>query len=61
LPPAGDHVIVVSHRPRPDGWHPEAPYHVVDDVARAIELAKELAGENRTVEVAAGGRSAPAG
>jgi hypothetical protein len=61
LPPAGDHVIVVSHRPRPDGWHPEAPYHVVDDGARAIELAKELAGENRTVEVAAGGRSAPAG
>ncbi|MFZ0080057.1 MAG: dihydrofolate reductase, partial [Trebonia sp.] len=22
VPPAGDHVIVVSHRPRPDDWHP---------------------------------------
>ena len=21
-PPAGEHVVVVSHRPRPDGWHP---------------------------------------
>ena len=23
-PPASDHVVVVSHRPRPTGWHPEA-------------------------------------
>jgi dihydrofolate reductase len=23
VPPAGDHVIVVSHRPKPDDWHPE--------------------------------------
>ena len=23
-PPAGGHVVVVSHRPKPDGWHPEA-------------------------------------
>ncbi|MGP3928654.1 hypothetical protein [Nonomuraea sp. KM88] len=29
-PPAGDHVVVVSHRPKPEGWHPEAPYHFVD-------------------------------
>src|SRR5688500_15472319 len=43
-PPAGEHMVVVSHRPRPDGWHPEAPYHFVDDVARAIAKAKELAG-----------------
>jgi dihydrofolate reductase len=21
-PPAGDHVVVVSHRPKPEGWHP---------------------------------------
>jgi hypothetical protein len=28
-PPAGDHVVV-SHRPKPDGWHPEASYHFVD-------------------------------
>jgi dihydrofolate reductase len=52
-PPAGDHVVVVSHRPKPDGWHPEASYHFVDDVAQAIARAKELAGE-RTVAVAAG-------
>jgi dihydrofolate reductase len=52
-PPAGQHVIVVSHRPKPDGWHPEASYRFVDDVARAIAKAKELAGD-RTVAVAAG-------
>ncbi len=63
-PPAGEHVVVVSHRPQPDGWHPEgrgpdphphrrASYHFVDDVAQAIVQAKELAGE-RTVAVAAG-------
>jgi dihydrofolate reductase len=28
-PPASDHVVVVSHRPRPADWHPEAPYHFV--------------------------------
>ena len=32
-PPTGDHVVVVSHRPGPDGWHPEAPYHFVGDIA----------------------------
>jgi dihydrofolate reductase len=52
-PPAGEHVVVVSHRPKPDGWHPEASYLFVDDVAQAIAQAKELAGE-RTVAVAAG-------
>jgi dihydrofolate reductase len=52
-PPAGEHVVVVSHRPKPEGWHPEASYHFVDDVARAIAKAKELAGE-RVVSVAAG-------
>jgi dihydrofolate reductase len=63
VPPAGDHVIVVSHRPRPDDWHPKglhsvhprqhASYYFISDVARAIAKAKELAGE-RTVAVAAG-------
>jgi dihydrofolate reductase len=52
-PPAGEHVVVVSHRPKPDGWHPEASYQFVDDVAAAIAMAKALAGE-RTVAVAAG-------
>ena len=52
-PPAGDHVVVVSHRPKPDGWHPEASYHFVDNVTAAITTAQELAGE-RTVAVSAG-------
>jgi dihydrofolate reductase len=52
-PPAGDHVVVVSHRPKPEGWHPEASYHFVDNVTAAVEKAKELAGE-RTVTVNAG-------
>ncbi|MEW1690675.1 dihydrofolate reductase family protein [Streptomyces sp. NPDC091265] len=52
-PPAGDHVVVVSHRPKPEGWHPEASYHFVDDVRAAIDKAQELAGE-RTVAVNAG-------
>ncbi len=52
-PPAGEHVVVVSHRPKPDGWHPEASYHFVDDVAAAVAMARELAG-GRTVAVAAG-------
>ena len=52
-PPAGDHVVVVSHRPKPGGWHPEASYHFVDDVTAAIDKAQELAGE-RTIAVNAG-------
>ena len=52
-PPAGDHVVVVSHRPKPEGWHPEASYHFVDDVTAAIGTARELAGD-ATVAVAAG-------
>ncbi len=52
-PPTGDHVIVVSHRPKPEGWHPEASYHFVDDVTAALDKALELAGE-RTVAVNAG-------
>jgi dihydrofolate reductase len=52
-PPAGDHVVVVSHRPKPAGWHPEASYHFVDGVPAAIAKAQELARE-RTVAVNAG-------
>lgn len=52
-PPAGEHVVVVSHRPKPEGWHPEASYHFVDGVEAAIEKARALAGE-RTVAVNAG-------
>ncbi|MEW2503861.1 MULTISPECIES: dihydrofolate reductase family protein [unclassified Amycolatopsis] len=52
-PPAGEHVVVVSHRPKPEGWHPEASYHFVDGVPAAIDKAQELAGD-RTVAVNAG-------
>ena len=52
-PPTGDHVVVVSHRPKPEGWHPEASYHFRDDLTAAIAKAKELAGE-RDVAVNAG-------
>lgn len=52
-PPAGEHVVVVSHRPKPDGWHPEASYHFVDNVTDAVATAQALAGE-RTISVNAG-------
>jgi dihydrofolate reductase len=52
-PPVGDHVVVVSHRPKPEGWHPEASYHFVDNVAVAIDVAQKLAG-HRVVSVNAG-------
>jgi dihydrofolate reductase len=51
--PAGDHMVVVTHRPRPDGWHPEASCQFFDDVTAAVATAKELAGD-RDVAVAAG-------
>ena len=41
------------HRPEPEGWHPEAPFHFVDGVEAAVAKAQELAGD-RMVEVAAG-------
>jgi dihydrofolate reductase len=52
-PPTGEHVVVVSHRPKPEGWHPEASYHFVDDPGAAIAKAQELAG-GRTIAVNAG-------
>lgn len=52
-PPAGEHVVVVSHRSKPEGWHPEASYHFVSDVTDAVARAKELAGDG-IVALAAG-------
>jgi dihydrofolate reductase len=46
-------MVVVTHRPRPDGWHPEASCRFVGDVTEAIATARELAGD-RDVAVAAG-------
>jgi dihydrofolate reductase len=53
MPPAGDHCVVVSHRPAPEGWDPAAPFQFVGDVREAVGLARELAGD-RTVSIAAG-------
>ncbi|MER7996322.1 dihydrofolate reductase family protein [Micromonospora chalcea] len=53
-PPSGiAHVVVVTHRPPPEGWNPGAPFHFVDGVEAAVARAQELAGD-RIVEVAAG-------
>jgi dihydrofolate reductase len=52
-PPAGEHLVVVSNRPKPEGWHPEADVPFVDDVAAAVEEAKRRAGD-RVVAVCAG-------
>ena len=53
-PPSGiDHVVVVTHRPQPEGWDPEAPFHFVDGVEAAVATAQELAGD-RLVEVVVG-------
>ncbi|GAA3535766.1 dihydrofolate reductase family protein [Nonomuraea rosea] len=53
-PPGGiPYLVVVSHRPMPDGWRTEAPFHFVNGIEAAMAKAQELAGD-RTVEVAAG-------
>ncbi|MGC3953835.1 MAG: dihydrofolate reductase family protein [Propionicimonas sp.] len=53
-PPAGvDHVVVVTNRPAPEGWDPNAPFHFVNGIEAAVAKAQQLAGD-RVVEVAAG-------
>ncbi len=53
-PPSGvDHVVVVTHRPEPEGWDVAAPFHFVEGVEAAVAEAQALAGD-RIVEVAAG-------
>ncbi|WFF04842.1 dihydrofolate reductase family protein [Micromonospora sp. WMMD1076] len=53
-PPSGiDHVVVVTHRPAPEGWDAAAPFHFVEGVEAAVARAQKLAGD-RVVEVAAG-------
>jgi dihydrofolate reductase len=53
-PPSGvDHVVVVTHRPPPEGWDANAPFHFVNGIEAAMAKAQELAGD-RVVEVAAG-------
>lgn len=54
IPPSGiPHVVVVTHRPAPEGWNPETPFHFVAGIESAVARAQELAGP-RTVEIAAG-------
>ena len=52
-PPAGEHLLVVSRRPKPEGWHPEADVPFFDDVAAAVGDARRRAG-NGVVAVCAG-------
>jgi len=52
-PPASEHVVVVSHRPKPAGWHPEASYHFAGSVEEAVARARELAGDGE-IGIAAG-------
>lgn len=54
VPPSGvDHVVVVTHRPPPEGWDPAGSFHFVNGVEAAMATAQKLAGD-RIVEVAAG-------
>ncbi|GAA3628628.1 dihydrofolate reductase family protein [Microlunatus ginsengisoli] len=52
-PPAGEHLLVVSHRPKPEGWHPEADVPFFTDIADAVAEAKRRAGDG-VVAVCAG-------
>jgi dihydrofolate reductase len=52
-PPAGDHLVVVSHRPKPEGWHPEADVPFFDNVPDAVAEAQRRAGD-RMVAITAG-------
>jgi dihydrofolate reductase len=52
-PPAGEHLLVVSHRPKPEGWHPEADVPFLDGVAAAVAEAERRAGDG-VVAVCAG-------
>jgi dihydrofolate reductase len=56
VPAAGDHVFVVTHEPPTDWQHAgTAPFtFVTDGVEAAIAQARELAGPDREVDVAAG-------
>ena len=58
-PPAGEHLLVVSHRPKPQGWHPEADVPFFTDVVAAVAEATRRAGD-RVVAVCAGNVGAQA-
>jgi dihydrofolate reductase len=43
--PIGCPVVVVTHRPAPDGWPEDAPFTFVDGIEPAIATAREIAGD----------------
>lgn len=46
IPPGGvDHVVVVTHRPAPNGWDSGAPFRFVDNIEAAMPTAQKLAVE----------------
>ncbi|MGY1745509.1 dihydrofolate reductase family protein [Blastococcus sp. SYSU D00695] len=54
VPPNGEHVVVVTHRPATDWAHAgTAPFSFAPDVRTGVERARELAGD-RDVTVSAG-------
>jgi hypothetical protein len=56
-PPGGiDHVVVVTHRPEPEGWNPEAPLHEPMVAARCGSRLTRLTRLTRLAEVAAARR-----
>lgn len=52
-PPTGEHLVVVSHRPKPEGWHPEADVPFFDNVPDAVAEAAARAGDG-VVAICAG-------
>jgi len=64
VPAAGDHVFVVTHTPPTDWGFRDAPFtFVTDGVARAIEQAREVAGDGDVTVTAGdiGGQALEAG
>jgi dihydrofolate reductase len=53
VPPAGGHVVVVTHRPPTDWPFPDAPFTFVPGIDEAVRRAREFAGDG-DVSVAAG-------
>jgi dihydrofolate reductase len=43
--PMGCPIVVVTHRPAPDGWPEDAPFTFVEGIERAIATAGEIAGD----------------
>ncbi|MGY4765578.1 dihydrofolate reductase family protein [Kribbella sp. CWNU-51] len=53
IPPFGQHVVVVTHKPPSDWPFPDAPFTFVSGIEEAVAKAKELAGD-QDISLAAG-------